>query len=117
MGFFFSCFLAVPTSRSYLLGQKEGWLQGFSSDPSCVLPGMLPRHRTIKNRKVHKVPFLKSRDERDPETVGGNDRCISEENYARLLLREERGSNEANRDEKFISKLVLFHFPVYFKYG
>lgn len=117
MGLFFSCFLAVRTSRSYSLDQKEGWLQGFSSDPSCVLPGMLPKHLTIKNHKVHKVPFLKFRDKRDPETVGGNDRCVSEENYARFLLREQRGSYEANRDKKFISKLVLFHFPVYFKCG
>ena len=57
---------------------------------------MLARHLTIKNHEVQKVTFLKYRDERDPETVGGNDRCVSEENYARLLSPEQRGSNETN---------------------
>lgn len=52
---------------------------------------MVARHLTIKNHKVQKVTFLKYRDERDPETVGGNDRHVSEENYARLFAsRTER---------------------------
>lgn len=48
---------------------------------------------------------------------GAHDRCVSEKNYARLLSWEPRGSNEANPEEKFVSKLVWLHFTVYFKYG